>query len=251
MAKPGFSILIFSTRDEMADFLVREWQEAAEWAIARKGFFSAALSGGSTPGNFYRSLAALQGSFQWDKTHIFIADERFVPINDKDSNFGMINSLLLSKVDLPKENIHAIMTDAPSASEAAQRYEQEMKRFFGLSRNEIPGFDLICLGIGEDGHTASLFPGAPEAEVPLAPEKIRLAISVEHENIKYARISLTLPIINNAKHVIFIVAGKGKASIIKRVAVNRDQGFPAARVEPSIGRLLFVLDTEAASMLDK
>jgi 6-phosphogluconolactonase len=251
MAGSGFSIRIFDSRDDMADFVVRQWQETGEHAIAHRGFFAAALSGGATPEDFYRRLASLKNDFPWDRTHIFLADERFVPFSDKDSNFGMMNSLFLGRVELPEENIHAIMTDASSPSAAAELYEKELKRFFKLQGKELPMFDFIGLGIGEDGHTASLFPGSPEAGVPLVPEKIRLAVSVEREHIKYARISLTFPVINNSDNVVFIVAGKNKATIVKRVVADRDQGFPAARVEPSGGRLLFVLDSEAASMLDK
>ncbi|HTZ18548.1 MAG TPA: 6-phosphogluconolactonase [Dissulfurispiraceae bacterium] len=251
MTGPGFSIHILSTMDEMVDFLVRKWQDTAESAIARAGIFTAALSGGSTPSEFYRRLAILKGDMPWEKTHIFPADERFVPLTDTDSNIGMMKSLFLKEVNLPEENIHAVMTDAASPSEAAECYEQELKRFFALSDAELPRFDLICLGIGEDGHTASLFPGASEAEVPLMPGNVRLAVPVEHDLVKHSRISLTLPVINNAETVIVIVAGKHKATIVKRVVGDRDQGFPAGRVEPSRGRLLFVLDTEAASILDK
>ncbi len=246
----GFGISIFKTSDEMSDFLVAKWRETAEGAIVRRGFFSVALSGGKTPADFYRRLAVKE-LLPWQKTHIFMADERFVPFSDKDSNFGMLYSFLLDKVNLPKQNIHAVATDLSSPSDAARRYEHDMKLFFGLSGHGLPVFDLICLGLGEDGHTASLFPGAAEAEVPLMPEKIRLAIPVEHEYVKHARVSLTLPVINNASNVLFIVAGRNKATIVKRVVADRDQGFPAARVEPSHGSLMFLLDEEAASMLDK
>ncbi len=251
MAKQYFGIQVFGTREEMAEFLTGESLKIARSAIARTGRFSFALSGGATPGDFYRKLSAASDAFPWDGTHIFLADERFVPLSDGDSNLGMIKSLLLDKIRLPRENVHSIAVDVTSPSEAAGLYERELKSFFGLSGHELPRFDLICLGIGEDGHTASLFPGSPEAEVPLLPAKVRLAVSVVREHIRHARISLTFPVINNAENVIFIVAGKNKAAIIKRVAGDRDQGFPAARVEPSDGRLLFVLDSEAASMLDK
>ena len=250
MAGSGLGIHIFGRSGEMTAFLVQRWLETAKEAIKRKGVFSAALSGGATPSGFYRGLAILKGDAVWDDTHIFPVDERFVPRADKDSNIGMMDSLFLKHVDLAAENVHPVMADAPSPSVAADLYEQELRRFFGLSGTELPQFDLICLGIGEDGHTASLFPGVPEAEAPMVFEKVRLAVSVVHGNVKHARISLTLPVISNARNVIFIVAGRNKAAIVKRVVGDRDQGFPASRVELTNGRLIFVLDSEAASMLD-
>jgi 6-phosphogluconolactonase len=163
----------------------------------------------------------------------------------------MIKSLFLSKVKIPQDNIHAIITDGLSPSKAAVRYEEELKRFFRLSRNELPVFDLIGLGIGPDGHTASLFPDAPGNQSSEVREKIRLAVSVEHDNVMYTRISLTFPVINNAANVIFVIAGDSKAAIVKRVIRDGDLGFPAARVDPSDGTLLFVLDSEAASLISK
>jgi 6-phosphogluconolactonase len=251
MAKPGSIIHIFNDSNEMMAFLVQKWREIADNAIARKGFFTAALSGGTTPADFYRRLAALNDSLPWDKTHIFFVDERVVPFSNIDSNFGMINALLLSRVKIPGENIHSIIMNKSMPSKAATRYEDELKRFFRLTPNELPVFDLISLGIGPDGHTASLFPGTPESQPPDVGEEIRLAVSVEHEEVRYARISLTLPVINNAANVIFVVTGEGKAEIARRVISERDSGLPAARVEPSEGTLLFVLDSEAASLISE
>ena len=251
MARPGLIVRIFKDSNEMTAFLVQNWREIADNAIAHRGFFAAALSGGTTPAYFYRRLAALKDSLPWDKTHIFLVDERVVPLSNRDSNFGMINSLVLSRVKIPRENIHAIMMNKSSPSNAAVRYEEELKRFFRLSRNELPVFDLISLGIGPDGHTASLFCGTPESQPPDVGQEIRLAVSVEHDNVTYARVSLTLPVINNATDVIFIVMGKGKAEIARRVISERDSGLPAARVAPSEGTLLFVLDSEAASLMAK
>jgi 6-phosphogluconolactonase len=251
MAKPGSIIHIFKDSNEMTAFLVQKWREIADNAIARKGSFTAALSGGTTPGDFYRRLAALKDSLPWDKTHVFLVDERVVPFSNRNSNFGMIDTLLLSKVKIPRENIHAIIINKSSSSNAAVCYEEELKRFFRLTRNELPVFDLISLGIGPDGHTASLFPGTPESQQPDVGEEIRFAVSVEHDNVTYARISLTLPVINNAANVIFVIMGEGKAEIARRIISERDPGLPAARVEPSEGTLLFVLDAEAASLIAK
>jgi 6-phosphogluconolactonase len=235
----------------MTAYLVQKWREIADHAIARTGFFAAALSGGTAPADFYSGLAALKDSFPWDQTHIFLVDERFVPFSDRDSNFGMINSLFLSRVKIPGTNIHAVIINESSPSKAAARYEEELRRFFKLTGTELPVFDLISLGIGLDGHTASLFPEASERHLPESRQKIRLAISGEYDHVRYARISLTLPVINNAANVIFVVTGERKAAIVKRVIEERQVVFPAAMVEPLNGTLMFVLDAEAASLMSK
>ncbi len=244
-------IHVFDDSREMNEFLVQRWSQIALECIGRKGSFVAALSGGVTPADFYSSLAFTRDTLPWDKTHIFLVDERCVPFSDSDSNYGMIRSHLIDDLKMPEGNIHAVKADGPSSAKAAEEYETELKDFFGLRGWEVPVFDFICLGIGADGHTASLFPGSPEAEEPLVPEKKRLAVAVRRDDIKHPRISLTLTVINNAANVVFIVTGKSKATIVKRVAEERDQGFPAARVEPLNGTLTFVLDSDAASMLNK
>jgi 6-phosphogluconolactonase len=243
-------ICIFDDRREMTEFLVQRWSQIALECIGRKGLFVAALSGGATPADFYRALCSTRDALPWDKTHIFLVDERCVPFSDSDSNYGMIRSLLIEALKLPEGNIHAIKADGLSPLKAAEAYEAELKHFFDLMGEEAPVFDFIGLGIGADGHTASLFQGSPEAEEPLVPEKKRLAVAVRRDSIKHLRISLTLTVINKAKNVVFIVTGKNKAAIVKRVAEERDQGFPASRVDPSNGTLTFVLDSEAASMLN-
>jgi len=241
-------IRVFGNGEDMNVFLVRQWREAAEYAIAHRGLFTAALSGGTTPLDFYRALAE-QESLPWENTHIFLVDERFVPFSDRDSNFGMIKSLLLDRCGIPGKNIHAIDTSKVTVTLAAEHYEEQMRYFFGLTGDDLQVFDFICLGIGEDGHTASLFPGVPGGRRSEMGDEIRLVVPVEHYKVKHARISLTLPVINNAANVTFIVTGRNKAAIVKRVITDRDPGFPAAEVEPVNGNLRFILDSDAASML--
>lgn len=244
-------IHIFDNEREMTVFLVQRWSQIAQECIERKGSFVAALSGGTTPADFYRALASSGETLPWDRTHIFLVDERCVPFSHTDSNFGMIRSLLIENLKMPEGNIHAVRTDMPSTAAAAAAYEEELRSFFGLRGTDVPVFDFIGLGIGTDGHTASLFPGSPETEEPMVPGKKRLAVAVTRDGIKHPRVSLTLTVINNSKNVIFIATGKSKAAIVKRVAEERDRGFPASRVEPSDGTLTFVLDSEAASMLNR
>jgi 6-phosphogluconolactonase len=246
MVRHGQRICIFNDSKELAAFLVIRWREIAEEAIARKGFFAAALSGGTTPSEFYRHLAELKDGFQWDKTHIFLVDERFVPPGDLDSNLELMQTLFLRVSNIPAGNVHAVVTDNSSISKAAELYEQELKQFFALSGKDFPVFDFVGLGIGVDGHTASLFPGYPEVA-----EKERMVVTSEHAGIKHKRISLTLPVINNAMNVFFIATGKEKAAIIKRVIEDKDRALPAAEVIPANGELTFVLDVEAASFISK
>jgi 6-phosphogluconolactonase len=210
----------------------------------RKGFFAAALSGGTTPSDFYRGLANHQDDFPWSKTHLFLVDERFVPWDHPDSNLGMLRTLFLETVPIPKENVHPVMTSELALEKAADLYEQELQSVFNLTDTMLPEFDCIILGMGADGHTASLFPGEPELQ-----EGQRLVVRIPQGSRPQARISLTLPVINNANHAYFIVTGKQKAGIVKRVIEEHDAALPATLVQPTKGELVFVLDTDAASLL--
>lgn len=240
---------VFREVQDMTAFLVKRWSQIALECVHSKGSFVTALSGGTTPSAFYRTLASTRDTLPWDKTHIFLADERCVAFSNIDSNYGMIRSVLIESLKMSESNIHPVKANTLSPARAAEEYEAELKRFFGFDGNEMPRFDFIGLGIGTDGHTASLFPGYPQFDKLLSPAEKRLAVNVRIDGIKHERISLTLAVINNASNVVFIVTGKNKASIVKRVVEERDQGFPASRVEPADGTLTFVLDSEAASML--
>jgi 6-phosphogluconolactonase len=246
MTGRGLQICVFNDSKEKAAFLIRRWCEIAEEAISCRGFFAAALSGGTAPAEFYGRLAELRGNFQWDKTHIFLVDERFVPRGNGDSNLGLMEDLFMRAINIPSGNVHAVVTDNISVSGAAELYAKELKQFFALSGHELPDFDFVGLGIGLDGHTASLFPGKPRLV-----EYERMVITSERAGIKHTRISLTLPVINHARNVLFIAAGKEKAGIIRRIVEDKDRSLPAAAVMPEKGELTFVLDVEAASSIGK
>jgi 6-phosphogluconolactonase len=156
----------------------------------------------------------------------------------------MIKKTLLDAVPIPPENLHPIPVDQEDPYSAARIYEDEMRSFFRAPPGATPRFDLVLLGIGEDGHTASLFPGSP-----LLDETTHLAVAVPESSGMCVRITLTLPVINNAREVIFLVAGKTKALIIKRVIEEEDGRLPASLVRPRKGRLSFHLDSDAASLL--
>ncbi len=180
----------------------------------------------------------------WQNIIVFWADERCVPPDHADSNFGNAFKLLFSKVPLPQANIHRIRGEEEPAS-AAKDYEDEIRAVF--PENEFPVFDLVVLGMGSDGHTASLFPGAP-----ILDEKKRLAVPVFAEHPGSWRISLTLPVINNAKQILFIVTGKAKAAMLATVLNSRNNpSLPASLVSPHTGSLTWLVDTDAASLLSR
>lgn len=227
----------------MDEVLLEEWSEVSQAAVLRSGRFAAALSGGKTPVSFYKLLAASGRDLPWAQTHIFPVDERAVPADHPDSNFRMIHANLLRHVPIPAGNIHPVRVDlAPGA--AAEDYEKALRRFFGLRGRAFPRFDLILLGLGKDGHTASLFPEAAGLE-----EARRLALAVPRPAPEHDRVSLTLPTINAAKVVVFLVAGAEKAAVLKAVLEGPSGRLPAALVRPRDGRCVFIADKAAGALL--
>ncbi len=239
-------IVVFKERRTMVASVVRKWREISRDAVEKKGFFAAGLSGGNTPEGFYRGIAEQGDTALWDKTYIFLVDERFVPDTHKDSNYRMIRETFLKRVSVPAENIHPIPTVGTDPVSAARKYEEEMSRFFGLSAGELPEFDLLLLGIGRDGHTASLFPGS----VALS-ESRSLVSAVFLDEERHDRITLTLPVINNARNIFFLVTGRDKAEALRGVIEKKNTGLPASLVMPRRGSLLILADFEAATLLSE
>jgi 6-phosphogluconolactonase len=237
-------VRVFAGREEMADFMERTWRETASGSIKARGLFCAALSGGKTPVDFYLRLAGLKDASFWNKTHIFLADERCVPPDHADSNYRLLRDTFLDSVLLPAQNVHPVTVEPSSPELSAARYEAELTNFFRLSRGMLPRFDLILLGIGEDGHTASLFPGSFAVT-----EMDHFTAHVLLGESKHDRITLTLPVINNAENVVVLMRGENKSRIARRVIEARDSSLPASLVRPREGRLLFLLDRKAASEL--
>ena len=218
---------------------------ASKNSIASNKRFAVAISGGSTPRRLYTLLGSevYRHRVDWQHVHFFWADERCVPKEDEASNFRTAFDTFLSKIALPDKNIHRIKgEEAPD--KAARDYEEEIRRFFGES--ERPGFDLIILGVGEDGHTASLFPGSKSLE-----ERVRLAIPVYLGEPSKNRITLTLPVLNNADQILFLVAGPSKAGVLSEILGDGEKrkGFPAALVRPAHGNMTWLIDQEAAGKL--
>ena len=213
-------------------------------AIASRGRFTTALSGGSTPLRFFEILSTLKSKdIRWDKTAIFWVDERCVPQDDPDSNYRGFHDALLSRTDIPAAVIHRIRGEVPPEA-GAMEYEEELRIFFDESG--LPSFDLLILGVGEDGHTASLFPDASSLT-----ERKRWALPVYAEKLRSWRITLTLPVLNNAAHILFLVTGRKKADILREILGSRENRgkYPAGLVRPLHGEVTWLIDSEAASFL--
>ena len=237
-------IVVADTVREVSAFLTTTWYEISKSAVERNGQFTVALPGGKTPIEFYRTLASSGTGLPWNKTFIFQTDERLVPETDSDNNYSMIQETLLSKIDIPEENVHSIrMADREMTS--AVQYERDIEEFFRLEKGAMPCFDLILLGIGEDGHTASLF-----SERDVIRGYSHVIVVTEPRTAKYTRVSLTLGVINSAECVILFATGRRKAGIVEEI-FERERALPAAMVKPQRGRLIVVLDGDAGSRLNK
>jgi len=209
--------------------------------------FFVAISGGSTPRRLYVLLASEEYSHQidWERVHFFWVDERCVPKDHEESNFKVSFDSVLSKVSMPVENIHRIMGEE-DPEKAARDYENEIRESFGTG--DWPVFDLIILGMGSDGHTASLFPGSKSLE-----ERERLTVPVYLEKPKINRITLTLPVLNHASQILFLVSGRSKATVLSQVLGDgheRDR-YPAGLINPIHGDIIWLIDQEAADRLKR
>jgi len=228
----------------LARVAAQEFHRLAEAGIQERGRFSVALSGGNTPRAIYSLLADEYKQLPWDRIHVFFGDERTVPPDHPDSNFRMANEALLSHVAIPPENVHRIRAELdPDA--AAKDYERRLREFFQPANDAWPRFDLIMLGLGEDGHTASLFPGSTALL-----DSSRWVTSTWVQRMKTYRITLTYPVLNHAAEIEFLVSGSGKAEILRDVlGPPASPPFPAQKVSPENGRLLWLLDHDAAALL--
>lgn len=241
-------ILAFGTADDVADAAAFLFVNLVAKAVEARGNFSCSLAGGTTPLNCYRLLAAplISSKVDWPRVHVFWGDERCVPEGHPDRNDEAALDALLRRVPIPSKNIHRVPATEP---DAAPRYESELRRAFSsLSLEEspvssdIPRFDLILLGLGPDGHTASLFPGHPSLE-----ETRRLVLRVDDApKPPPSRVTFTLPLLNAARYVAFLVTGVDKAPALARVLAD-DESLPAARLHPE-GTLMILADSAALSL---
>jgi len=229
-----------------------EFARLARDAVIDHGFFAVALSGGSTPRRLYEMIAeraAGRAGVPWETVHFFFGDERMVPPDHRDSNYGMARTALLSQIPLPESNVHRIAGEAPHAEVAAQEYELDLRAFFATHRalvGPFPRFDLVLLGLGADGHTASLFPGSTAVW-----EQQRWVTSAFVEKLGAHRVTLTPPVLNGAAHVLFLVAGEEKAETVEEVLLGEfDPGrLPSQIVRPKEGHVTWLIDEAAARRL--
>jgi 6-phosphogluconolactonase len=218
-------------------------------SLRTKEHFSMALSGGSTPKGLYTLLAtetSWREQIVWERIHFFWGDERHVPPHNPESNYRMSYEALLSKVPLPPANIHRIPAERADANRSAQEYEQELIRFFNLEPGQLPRFDCMLQGMGPDGHTASLFPGTKALQ-----ERVRLVVANWVERLRTYRITMTLPVLNHSDFVFFLVSGEEKAETLRKVLAEEGQSerLPAQLIQPTHGRLLWLVDRAAAKRL--
>lgn len=228
-----------------AELFVTLAQRAAEEEGNR---FTVALSGGSTPKSLYSLLAAAPyaGQIPWQRVHLFWGDERHVPPDDQESNYHMVHETLLSHIDIPAENVHRVRAELPDAADVARDYADALRGFFALQPDQWPRFDLVLLGLGPDGHTASLFPGTDALH-----NTADLVAAPWVEKLHTHRITMTAPVLNNAATVAFLVGGGEKASVLREVIAGPCQPdkLPAQLIAPANGTLIWLLDEAAASRL--
>jgi 6-phosphogluconolactonase len=221
----------------------------AEDAIRTADRFTVVLAGGSTPRGLYTLLAtdaALRDRIAWNKVHVFWGDERHVAPDHRDSNFRMAREALLARVPIDPAHVWRMKGEYADASKAADEYEQTLREVLGLSPGQMPQFDLVLLGMGDDGHTASLFPGTAALS-----ERRRLVVSNHVPKFDADRITLTAPVINKAECVVFLVQGADKAAALKAVLEDAFEPgrLPAQLIRPDRGRLLWIVDRAASSLL--
>jgi 6-phosphogluconolactonase len=237
----------FPDREALSRAAAETFLRLAADATRDFGVFTVALAGGTTPRRAYEIIAqtwrdAPSGPLDWSRVHLFWGDERHVPPDHPDSNYRMANEALIRHVPIPPENVHPISTELADARKAAEYYQEELRGFFQIGAGELPHFDLILLGMGADGHVASLFPETEALEV-----EDQLVASNWVETLESWRITLTLPVLNFAANLVVLVAGGEKSDALRRAieGPHTPPLLPAERLRPE-GTLLWLADKEAA-----
>jgi len=230
--------------DSLSRAALEQVLEDMQDAVKKRGRFVLALSGGHTPSKMY-ALWAQNEKYRtetpWDRVHLFWGDERYVPADDPLSNYRMTRETLLAHVPIPAANVHPAPTNLPTPQAAAAAYDADLRKFFGSAP---PAFDVTLLGIGPEGHTASLFPGSPALE-----EKKKWVEAVTVQATPPNRLTFTLPVLNQSRNTYFLAAGAEKKEIldaIRGVSDPAQSQYPAARIQPIDGRVLWFLDQPAA-----
>ncbi len=241
------NVEVFPTASNLFHAAAEEFIKVARTAIGAQGRFSVALAGGSTPKGLYDLLATNYTDFAWNRVFLFFGDERHVSPTDKDSNYRMVQETLLSKIQIPGENVFRVLAENSDASAAASDYEGKIRKFFAIKAGDFPRFDLILLGMGPDGHTASLFPESDGLK-----DQEHLVIANWVEKFKAHRISFTFPVLNRAAEILFLVCGADKAPVLTQVLQgDSSPALPSQKVQPVDGKLVWMLDEAAAAKLKR
>lgn len=243
MSEQKRDVHILDNLAQVTEVAIDAFEKISAAAFKDKGHFTIAFSGGKTPISFYQKLSQLKKCPAWGHTDCFSVDERFVPYHHEESNYGLLKRTLLDHMCGEASRFHPIPIENETVESAAEKYEKELKEYFNLKEGELPEFDLIMLGLGSDGHTASLFPNSPYIE-----NTDRLVVSVTHSD--FDRVSLTLPVINNAKNIIYLISGESKQEAVKGVIEEQDLKYPATHVDPK-GDLFYLIDEAAAKLLSR
>jgi len=247
MLNPRYLVHTYPDLTALNQAAATYWVEQATQAIAQRAAFHVALTGGSTPQPLYRLLATpeVANKLDWNCVHIYIGDERYVPHDHPDSNYGMVKACMLDQIAIPPENLHPIPTQYEQAHDAAADYAEVLSSIASKTE-QVPELDLIMLGMGEDGHTASLFPGTDILQVT---DKTVAAVYVE--KLASWRVSMTYPTLNRAKQVMVLVSGEGKADILAHILQKDSETlYPIQSVSPA-GEMHWFLDQAAAGKLDQ
>lgn len=241
-------IKVLQNLDEISRAAAELFIEIGNCAINEKNKFTVALAGGSTPKSLYQLLATdeFKSQLDWQKVFYFFGDERNVSPDDGESNFQTANENLLKPLQISAKNVFRWQTELKDVEKIAGNYDKTVAKFFGSSENEFPRFDLILLGMGDDGHTASLFPFSDALN-----ETEKIAVSNRVEKLKANRLTFTFPTINNASNIIFLISGETKANALKEVLEGKFQPekFPSQFVNPQNGNIFWLIDAPAARFL--
>lgn len=244
---PDVSVVVARDTENAYTLSAQTIVDLAHQAVNARGKFTIALSGGSTPRKLYELLAspAWQPKMPWAQTEFFWGDERYVASTDSSSNFHMTQQAMLSKVGVAPERVHRVLTET-EAQDTAALYDQEIRRVVPPGADGIPEFDLVLLGLGTNGHTASLFPYQPALH-----EKKKLVISEYIDEVKMTRVTFSAPLINAARQIVFLSLGEDKASVVRDVVtgVFDPERLPAQLIRPAHGRLTWILDAGSAAKL--
>ncbi|MBX9687880.1 MAG: 6-phosphogluconolactonase [Candidatus Obscuribacterales bacterium] len=244
--KSGREIILCQDKEDLADKAAKSFVKTVKEILSRQAICNLALSGGSTPKMLYARLiqSDLIDQLDWSRIAFFVSDERCVELKSEESNWGNAYRLLLSKLPVDNDRLHPTAFQEENADKSASEYENKIRHLLPLDDKGVPRFDLIYLGMGPDGHTASLFPDTEGLK-----EKKRLVIKNHVGKLNVDRVSFTFTLINAAARVVFLVAGKDKAPVVKEIIENAAD-YPCAHVAPENGELSWFLDREAASDLE-